>query len=306
MILRAFSLAAQVGQSSAKQTWISDASDIANVAVGIASIGALLVAVWSVREIRRDRSIRVRPRLIFNAGGQHVPFEIEPLRGLPGINPAFASAVLSLQRPPIEHCIATSKRWSRLTNYGDGSALKARITFIVLSAQVGTETFTLDAAKLRDFPYSPDVNSIPASPSNLLPGAEAAFARIPMPIFLGPDHNRTRVDGVVIIRYQDVFDNAFSSYQEWRTSVWPKQEGHESPFIVMTFGDEYTDEMASQLLEPVLDSVPKHFGPPRSERALRHEHTHCLGRRYGRRRERPSGRRRSGRDLLRPGEELNR
>jgi len=149
-----------------------------------------------------------------------------------------------------------TERWGKLVNHGNGSAFHAQISFITLSVTVGGEEFVLDAAKLSEFPYTVDANTIPASPSNISPGAEATFARIPTPILVGPSQARSTIVGIVVVSYDDLFDAPHRAYQHFRSNVNDSEE------LTITFGKEYTPVQALSALEPVIDAVPPELRPP--------------------------------------------
>jgi hypothetical protein len=246
-------LLAQTGRS-----WVEEGADVAGIVVGVAAVVSLLVAARSVREIQKDRALRVRPRLLFDVGAEAIPYTVDSLKGIPGINPTYAQAVLAAE-PALTRRAKPSHSWGKLSNYGNGSALAVSIIFLTLRARVGGESFALDASKLATFPYEPALNTIPASPSNLHPGGSADFLRIPTPILAGLDRNRSQISGVVAIAYTDVFDRPFLTYQEFQVSVYPAGEDHGE--MIMTFGDELTRTKAAAALEPVESAIPQELRP---------------------------------------------
>lgn len=240
------------------RTWIEDAADIAGLVVGIAAVASLWIAARSVRELQKDRALRVRPRLVFDRGAQGVPYTARPITGIPGINRAFAGPALAAH-PSIKKAVLTQGFWGKLDNYGNGSALNISVVFLTLEACVGGERFNLDAAKLSEFPYAPGLNSIPASPSHLHPGGSARFKRIPTPIYVGLDQGRDEIGGVVAITYADVFDTTFVTYQDF--SAYLKEGTKEDPYVLLTFRDELSGAEAQQLLAPFEAAIPRELLP---------------------------------------------
>jgi len=143
------------------QTWAAIAQVVTTVLTGIGIIVSLWIGVRTLREVRDDRLHRVRPKLLFQRGGQRVTCELKERPGIPGIDPEYAAHLLKNKPPAARHCLA-KHLWNGLSNYGNGSALNASITIVAETVEKAGEKFAIDERKLSEFPYFPGTQSDPS------------------------------------------------------------------------------------------------------------------------------------------------
>jgi hypothetical protein len=216
-------------------------ADIAQVIIGLAAVVSIWIGVATLRETRRERRERVRPRLAFDHGGQVVRCNDLQSVGVPGMNPAYIVGLVGPAKRPVRR---PKERWGKLRNHGGGVALDVRVTFIAQEAQIGDETFQIDLAKLKTFPYQLDLNRLPASPTHIPPGEEAFFGRIPTPMY-EREGNRQVIKGVAVITCSDVLERGHVRFQKFRCAVSAEPGLYG---VTMTFSDELTKEEAREEL----------------------------------------------------------
>jgi hypothetical protein len=168
-------------------------------------ITSLYMSIKAIREVQTDRKLNKAPYLAFEPGGQRHPLEFrkiddpERIKRIAAKGENVSLVGLKTDDGKITH------EYHGLKNYGLGPAIHTRITWIPQVIWVGNERFTIDSKKLSEDKYSRDFNTIPATPSHLLPEQEATFYRIPA--FIQRDYERkiTRVTGYIEIAYLDLF-----------------------------------------------------------------------------------------------------
>ncbi len=97
-------------------TTIEVIADVAQVVIGLAALLSIWIGLISLREVRRERILRVRPWLAFEHGGQGVSCDAVEGRGIPGINPAYVRGVLGERKRPVR---MPTSRWGKLRNEPD-------------------------------------------------------------------------------------------------------------------------------------------------------------------------------------------
>gem|GEM_PF-1380793 len=226
-------------------------ADIAQVVIGLAAIVSIWIGVASLREARRERGERIRPRLAFDHGGQVVPCEDKQAVGVPGMNPAYIESVVGAKQRDVRRP-TNPGGWGRLRNHGGGVALSVRVTFVTREAKIGREIFHIDQQKLNSFPYQLDVNQLPSSPTHIHPGEEGIFMRIPTPLY-EREGNRELINGVAVIACRDVLDRAHFRFQEFRCRV-EHRPAHYG--VLLTFGDELEASEAREVLGELSAGTP--------------------------------------------------
>jgi hypothetical protein len=211
------------------QTWVAIAQVLSTLLAGIGIIVSMWIGIRTLREVRDDRLHRVRPKLLFNYGGQEVPCELREALGIPGIDFEYARTLLSDKPPGARHCLP-KHLWKGLTNYGNGSALNAAITFVTKTVEKAGEEFAIDEKKLTEFPYTPELNH-----AHIAPGQSSEFFRLPTPVTLDFSEQLTSMTAEVLIQYEDTYGNEYETVQELRVTV--KRE-RDSARVWLTFGDE--------------------------------------------------------------------
>jgi hypothetical protein len=216
------------------QLYAQIAQVTATLLTGIGITISCVLGLRMVKELKADREHRIRPRVLFDKGGQKITCQLVEAAGIPGIDPAIAMHLLRLKPAGAKTCVAKDL-WGRLTNHGTGSALNVAVTFITKKIVKAGEEFAIDDKKLHDFPYDPNFNRVPATPSNIAPGNSSRFLRLPTPVTVDFTGQISIVDGSVAIEYQNIYGTPFEIHQEFRVHV--KRNLHEAE-LVLTFGDE--------------------------------------------------------------------
>lgn len=216
------------------QLWASIAQVVATVLTGIGIVVSIFIASSALRETRIDRIDRVKPKLLFDKGGQRVDCNLEKAEGIPGVNFNFASNLLKDKPTNARHCIAKGL-WGRLTNHGSGAALNTMLTIVTNKIEKAGEEFIVDSTKLDEFPYALSLNRIPAAPSHIAPNEMACFFRLPTPIVVDFTGQLTKMDCTAMITYEDVYGNHYETKQELRAFIERKES---SAIVTLTFSDE--------------------------------------------------------------------
>lgn len=185
-------------------------------------------------EMRTERALRVRPRLLFRPGGNVVPCELSEGVGIPGVNIGVARYHLRDMPCGAKRCVPKSM-WGRLVNHGVGAAIRARATFEIRHVTRAGERFALTESQLKEFPYSEPFNSIPVSPGNINAGAWGELFRFPTPVVVDWSGHISELLGDVRIECEDTFGNLHRTWQGFR--VWVERSDSCAEMIV-TFSDE--------------------------------------------------------------------
>lgn len=226
------------------------AADVAQVVSTLVAAIGIGVSVWlgvkASRDSDKDRAHGVRPFVLFEQGGQGVKLELAPPGAIPGINPQYVREIL----PPIpagaqSRRIGIDSRWGRLKNFGNGSAVSVTVTFFFSRVTKAGEEFEITNGKSNQFPYSRELNSIPATPSHLLPGGEAWFYRLPTPIVCDWTGQLSELVGHVRISYEDTYSTEFIAYQRVRVRVSEIEAGKFE--AIFTFSEEMQASEVSQV-----------------------------------------------------------
>jgi hypothetical protein len=206
-------------------------------------IASLFMATKAIREVQIDRRLNKAPYLAFEPGGQRYPIEFneventELIKRIGAEGKSITLAGLKTNNGKI------TNEYHGLKNYGLGPAIHTQITWIPQIVWVGTERFRIDEKKLTEEKYRRDLNTIPASPSHLLPEQEATFFRIPA--FIQRDYERkmTRVSGYIEIAYLDLFKEKHVTQQKFIIFTGYKDN---PPYIHFTFLDIIFDQEVNQ------------------------------------------------------------
>lgn len=223
-------------------------SFLAEIVVALLTLLGILISLWlsisALREVQLDRKLRQKPFLAFEPGGHRMPIEFTAGKGVPGLNPAFVQKTFSdLPKNAESVRLSQIKRedgsynlilYGHLKNYGLGPALCTEIVWIPKSIWIGSEEFFIDQKKLLQPIYHRDLNTLPASPSHILPGEESKLSRLPTFIVLDVEKKLTRVDGVLEIEYEDVFNQKHKTTQEFHLFT---NYNNEPPNVHVTFSD---------------------------------------------------------------------
>ncbi|NOT05086.1 MAG: hypothetical protein HOP27_10860 [Anaerolineales bacterium] len=206
-------------------------------------ITSLYMSIKAIREVQTDRRLNQAPYLAFEPGGQQHPIQFNEIKNPEqrkriGVNGENSTLVgLKTDDGKITH------QYHGLKNYGLGPAIHTQITWIPQIVWVGTESFRIDEKKLSEQKYRRDLNTIPASPSHLLPEQEATFFRIPA--FIQRDYERkiTRVTGYIEISYLDLFKERHTTRQKFHVFTGYTDN---PPYIHFTFSDILFDQEVPQ------------------------------------------------------------
>ncbi|MFW9917281.1 MAG: hypothetical protein ACFFGZ_16875 [Candidatus Thorarchaeota archaeon] len=229
---------------------LSDYASIAQIVLTIITLIGILVSIYlstkALREVQKDRRLRQKPYLQFEPGGiaLHIEF-LKTGKSILGINPEYAQKALK-DMPDDAESIFIRKRkgdngesslihYGHLKNYGSGPALSTRVTWIAKEVWIGSEKFQIDSRKLSEAVYSEGLNTIPSSPSHIMPGGEASFVRLPT--FIAKDFEKkiTKVEGNFRISCEDVFGGKHSFIQEFY--IFTDYRDKEQPNVHVTFSD---------------------------------------------------------------------
>lgn len=228
---------------------LTDWAAIAQIVLMIATVTGVIfsihLSVRAIREVQADRRLRQLPHLSFDHGGFKLPIQfIKTGRRIPGINPDYVEEAFKSMPEDAESIrinVTESKNgtvkglfYGSLRNFGQGPALKTRVTYIPKSIEIGNDRFSLDKEKLNEPAYSRDLNSIPSSPSHINPGETAHISRLPT--FIEKDWQKkiSEAEGIIEISYSDIFNETHLSAQKVRIATYYKED---EPFIVITFGE---------------------------------------------------------------------
>ncbi len=218
---------------------LQPAAEIAQIVSAIVSIVAIVVAfiigLRTLREYRAARLQDVRPFLVFEGGAQKVACELKQLDGIPGIDFGYASRLIAQHRPPGAMSIVPREFWGRLINHGNGSAINVIVTVVAENVVKAHERFSIDQARLSDFPYSLNLNRIPTG--NIAPGKSGTFWRIPTPIFADFSGQLQELDGYVSIEYDDIYNTHFTTVQDITCFV-RRPEGASEIDLTITTGEQ--------------------------------------------------------------------
>ena len=229
---------------------LSDYASIAQIVLTTITFIGILVSIYlstkALREVQKDRRIRQRPYLQFEPGGIGLPIEfLKTGKSILGINPEYAQKVLK-DMPDDAESIFIKKRkdangessliyYGHLKNYGPGPALSTRVTWIPEEVWIGSEKFQIDIRKLSEPVYGEELNTIPSSPSHIMPGGEASFVRLPT--FIAKDFEKkiTKVEGNFRISCEDIFGEKHSFIQEFY--IFTEYRDKDQPNVHITFSD---------------------------------------------------------------------
>ncbi len=227
------------------QTAAALAQVVATVLAAVGIITSLYIGIRTLQEVQSDRLHRVRPKLLFDQGARGVECALEERIGILGIDPGYAAELLKGRPPHARSCVAKGL-WGDLTNHGSGAALNASITIFARKVRKAGEEFSLDAKKLLEFPYSPELNYIPAHPSHIDPGKAGGFLRLPTPVTIDYTGQLNSMECVVLIQSEDIYGNRHETWQEMRVRV-ERQEN--SARVLLTFGAEILASASSATIE---------------------------------------------------------
>lgn len=99
---------------------------------------------------------------------------------------------------------------------------------------IGSEKFVISEKKLLEPPYLKDLNSMPTSPSHILPGEKAMLSRLPTFVEKDFEKKVTKVEGFFEIETKDVFGEKHMVKQEFYVLTNYKST---KPYVHVTFRD---------------------------------------------------------------------
>jgi hypothetical protein len=164
--------------------WFQMASTILT---GIGVFVSICLGVASLNNNRRDRLLKVRPNLLFNIGGQAMAAAISPLRLFPGKSPNDPDVQRFLKTLPAgSQSLVLRDSFGQLFNHGQGPAIDALIWFEPQRITSAGQERWLTRTEQASPPNTKEWNTIPATPANIPPAAEASFRILPACVYALP------------------------------------------------------------------------------------------------------------------------
>lgn len=209
---------------------------VSQIAVAVFTLAGVLVALYvalkSLREIQKDRRLNKAPYLAFEPGGTRYPIEFNEISDELKKKEDLPNDATSVGLKTDEGKVTLM--YGNLRNYGPGPAIHAEIAWIPEEIWLGAEKFRLDRDKLTEMKYSKEYNTIPASPSHILPNQKSKFFLLPA--FINRDFEKkvTKVTGVIEITCLDLFKQQHTTKQRFYLSTGYKAE---PAHIHFTFSD---------------------------------------------------------------------
>jgi hypothetical protein len=205
-------------------------------------IASILLSVRALREVQRDRELRQSPFLAFETGGwrRTVKF-VRAGATIPGLNPGYVKEIFPNLPPSAESVRLDAPEgelqksfYGRLTNFGSGAALGARVTWLAQEVAIGQDSFEITEAMRVQPPYTEDLNEMPLDPGHILAGEVAQLTRLPTFIEKDIDKKILRVDGRLQVRCTDVAGKPYSFEQAFHLSTAYSES---PPRVHVAFGD---------------------------------------------------------------------
>lgn len=166
--------------------WFQIAS---TVLTGVGIVVSVSLGIASLNNNRRDRLLKIRPNLLFNIGGQEMAATIAPLESFPGQAPDDPDIQRFMKTLPAgSKCLALQDGFGKLFNHGAGPAIGTMIWFEPQRVTSGGQERWLTKTEQASPPYTKDWNSIPATPANIPPAANAEFRILPSCVYAAPPH----------------------------------------------------------------------------------------------------------------------
>jgi hypothetical protein len=224
---------------------LTDYASIAQIVLPVITLIGIIVSMWlsvkALREVQIDRKYRQIPHLAFEPGGGKYPIEfIKSGSAILGIDSDYTLETFKgIPNDAESICLKTDHGkiviwYGKLRNYGSGPALSTRVGWIPQKVQIGSEIFRISEEKLLEPQYSRGFNSIPASPSHILPSEAANFFRLPTFIQKDFEKKITIVEGILEIECEDIFGGKHVVHQDFYIRTDYESE---KPSILMTFGE---------------------------------------------------------------------
>ena len=220
-------------------------SAIAQILIAILTVVGVIVSLYmstrALKENKEDRLIRQKPHLAFEGSGWELPIEFVSAGGcIPGIDPECANEIFSNLPKDAESIRLRHEEnkkfpfYGELKNFGLGPALETEVSWISSSIKIGSETFIINASKRKEPLYSRPLNTMPSWPQHILPGGNAKLTRLPT--FIDKDYEKkiSEVEGILMIKYLDVFGNSHNTNQKFWIETNYKAE---KPTVHVTFMD---------------------------------------------------------------------
>ena len=211
---------------------------IAQVCTAIGTLVAVGCSIYIANrartEVRTDRAMRALPIVIFEPGGYGVPERRRPFRyRIPGCDPTAVEADFKGIAPDAQMSDC-ERPYGRARNVGLGPALDVQVRFRPRKLVLGSDSFTVDDAKLAESRFSAGYNTLPLSNRVMLPDAVAELPRLPTFICLDIEDRITEAHGELVIRYRGVAHQHLETVQEFSYWVW---RATDSRVTTMTFRD---------------------------------------------------------------------
>ncbi len=205
--------------------WGSIAQILITVITAVGVFTSIYISIKALREVQADRKQRQRPHLMFEYGGEEYPIELRKIgKSLPGVDTTYAEKVFSYIPDDAESIDIEQRRDEQgiiddylfigtLNNYGVGPALATTVTWVPKEISIGSESFVIDYNKLKEPIYASELNTVPASPSHIMPNDESGLTRLPTYIVKDFEKKISSVDGILEIKYKDVFGTTHTTKQ---------------------------------------------------------------------------------------------
>jgi hypothetical protein len=222
---------------------------LAQILLSIISFVGIVASIWlsikTLREVQTDRKLRQKPYLGFEIGGYDIPIEFRRAgKTIPGVDPDFVKRMFPDIPEDAESIRIKQKEskdgsvemifYGQLRNYGLGPALATTVTWMPKEAWIASEKTPLDRKKLLEPQYQEVINCMPSVPSHILPSKDARLTRLPT--FIEKDYKKaiTKVEGILKIECQDVFEEKHVVTQAFYLFTYYVSN---QPYVHVTFGD---------------------------------------------------------------------
>ncbi|TQS41795.1 hypothetical protein [Cryptosporangium phraense] len=207
-------------------------ADVAEVFSALGSLAAVVVAALvankTLREVRIDRKLRVRPFVAFQMGGEQILIGSRTFRWrIGGLDPDWVEKNFAHIPEDAEVLdLESAHLYGELENLGGGVAIGIQTVWTPDEMGIAGEMFSLGSDKLEQLKYAKHVNTIAPIPAILKGGESAQLGRLPTFLVLDLEKQLTEINGHVELLYKDLEGDTFSTRQRfhfWRHE--PKDGG---------------------------------------------------------------------------------
>lgn len=232
---------------------LAEFSELSQIILTVVTSIGIVISMWlsikALREVQSDRKLRQKPYLGFDIGGFRLPIEfVKAGKRIPGLEPTYVEKMfpklpddaesVRLKGTENEDGSIGPTFYGELRNYGLGPALSTEITWVPEKIWIGSEKFLISGKKLLEPPYHKDLNSMPTSPSHILPSKKATLSGLPTFIEKDFEKKVTKVEGFFEIECKDTFGEKHIVKQEFYVFTHYKLT---KPYVHVTFGDLIED-----------------------------------------------------------------